>query len=68
VENVKKATALIKTVPEKCISCKLPLPGLPDGAFPYQKSHFGYIWRALGMENVGIFMAIRNILSHLVYL
>jgi hypothetical protein len=28
--------------------------GLPDGLFPDQKSHFGYILEDLGMENVVI--------------
>jgi hypothetical protein len=30
-------------------------PGLPDGLFSNQKSHFGSILEGLGMKNVGIF-------------
>jgi hypothetical protein len=35
--------------------------GLPDGIFSYQKSQFGYILEAQGIEIVGIFY------SHLEY-
>jgi hypothetical protein len=35
---------------------------LPDGLFSNKKSHFGYILEGLGMENVGIFITIWNIL------
>jgi hypothetical protein len=36
--------------------------GLPDGIFPNQKSHFGYILEDLAMEDVGAFMAIWSIM------
>jgi hypothetical protein len=34
--------------------------GLTDGILSYQKSKFRQIMEGLGMENVGIFLAIRN--------
>jgi hypothetical protein len=43
-------------------SCFIQASGLPDGIFSYQKSQFGYILENLGMENVGIFIPICNIL------
>jgi hypothetical protein len=36
---------------------------LPDGIFSYQKYQFGYIIDFLGMENVGYFSAVWNILG-----
>jgi hypothetical protein len=30
-------------------------PGLPDGLFSKQKSHFGLIFEGLAIEDVGIF-------------
>jgi hypothetical protein len=35
---------------------------LPDGIFANQKSQFGYIFYGLGMEDVGIFLVISNVL------
>jgi hypothetical protein len=35
---------------------------LPDALFSYQKSQFGSILEGLGMENVGMFVTIWNIL------
>jgi hypothetical protein len=43
--------------------------GLPDGLFSNQKSHFGYIWEGLAMENVSNFydhLECMYILGHLV--
>jgi hypothetical protein len=39
-----------------------PSAGLPDCLFSDQKIQFGYILEGLGMENVGIFLSIWNIL------
>jgi hypothetical protein len=36
---------------------------LPDGIFSFQKFQFGCILEGLEMENVGIFLAIWNILQ-----
>jgi hypothetical protein len=36
--------------------------GVPDGIFSYPKSLFGYILQGLGIENLGIFMSVWNIL------
>jgi hypothetical protein len=35
-------------------------PALPDGTFSYKKSHFGYLLKGLGIENVSILMNICN--------
>jgi hypothetical protein len=41
---------------------KASIAGLPDGLFSNQKSQYGYILEGRGMETVGSFMTIWNIL------
>jgi hypothetical protein len=43
----EKRNCVIQGLPDGIlINCDLSLSGLPDGIFSYQKSQFGYFWRA----------------------